>query len=167
METFTASLDTTSKIITGFIFLMVVAGVVMIFFQNPWFAGLGVAVIPALLIVFTYIYSISSYQIADDKLVIKRPFSMFDKEISLSDIESVQVPDKNDFSGTIRTAGVGGLFGYYGYFMNNKLGTFRMYATNGKNRILIILKSKKDKIVLSPDDAGMADALQKRLKKEA
>lgn len=166
METYTASLDTFSKIITGFIFLMAIGGIVISFTLDPWYGGLFVWVIPAIMLFFGYIYRVTSYQITNDALIIKRPFSKFDKKILLSNIELVSVPPKEDFKLTIRTAGNGGLFGYSGYFMNNKFGSFRMYASNGKNRIMIILKSKKEKIVLSPDDASMANALQKRLKKE-
>ncbi len=167
METYKASLDTTSKILTGFVFLLAIFGVVMSFMQAPWYAGLILFVIMSILIISTYAYRVISYQITDDELIIKRPFSKFDHVIALSEIDSVRLLNKEDFKWTIRTAGNGGLFGYTGYYMNNQLGSFRMFCTNHKNRILVILKARQDKIIISPDDAGMAEALQKRLKKES
>jgi Bacterial PH domain len=117
------------------------------------------------IIFLTYIFSVQSYQITDEKLIIKRPISSLNKEILFSEIGSVQLLNKNDFSGTIRTGGVGGLFGSYGYFSNKKLGSFTMYATNNKNRVLLIVGKSKAKIVLSPDDLEMADDLQSHLKR--
>jgi hypothetical protein len=166
MEIYKASLDTTSKIITAIVFLMAVTGITMCFFKNDWYTGLILGFIPSILIVFTFIFKVQSYQITDDKLIIKRPVSIFNREILLSDIASVRLLNKQDFKGTIRTGGVGGLFGYYGYFSNIRLGNFTMYATNGKNRVLLVVGKYKSEIVISPDDAAMADDLQKRLKED-
>lgn len=163
METYKASLDTTSKILTGFVFMLAIFGLVITFIQNPWYVGLGVFVIPAILLVSTYFYRVNSYQITNEKLIIKRPVAKFDKEILLSEIESVSLTDKQDFKWTVRTAGNGGLFGYMGLYANTKLGSFRMYCANRKNRILILIKNNKGKVVISPDDAGMVDVLQKLL----
>ena len=167
METYSASLNIFAKIMTGFVFLLAIFGVGLSLFLDPWYGGLVLSVLMTITIVFTYIYSVQSYQITDEALVIKRPFSKFDKIISFTEIESVRLPDKAEFKWTIRTAGNGGLFGYSGYFMNNKLGAFRMFASNGKNKILIVLKNEHEKIVISPDDVEMLDVLQKHLKKQA
>jgi hypothetical protein len=167
METYKASLDSVSKILTGSIFLMPIAGIIIMISFIPWYGGLVLIAVPLITLVPTYMYSVKSYQITADKLIIKRAFSKLDKEIRLSEIGSVTLTEKEDFKWTIRTAGNGGLFGYTGLYANPKLGNFRMYCTNRENRILLILKANQDKIVLSPDDAGMADALQKQLKKQA
>jgi len=167
METYKASLDTTSKILTGFIFLFPIF-VIVIWKKDSQLSDLVPPfIIIGPLIIFTYLFRIMSYEITDEKVIIKRPISIFDKGIALSGIESVKILTKEDFSGTIRTFGNGGLFGYTGYYANDKLGSFRMFATSGKSRILIILKDKKGKIVISPDDTTMVDALQKRLNKPA
>jgi len=167
METYTASLDTTSKILTGFIFLMAIF-LIAIWIQDPQIWDLVVLlIIFGPLIIFTYLFRVKSYQVTDEKIIIKRPVSIFDKGFALSEIESVKLLNKEDFKWTIRTAGNGGLFGYTGYYANEQLGNFRMFATSRKNRILIILKNAKGKIVLSPDDIGMVDALQKHLKRTA
>ena len=163
MKTYKASLGTTAKIITGFVFLLALVGVFVGFIKNNWFLALMIGLILACIFFFTYIFSIQSYQITEDKLIIKRPLSGLNKEILLSEIESAKLLSKEDLQGTIRTLGDGGLFGYYGYFFNRKLGSFRMYVTNHKNLILLIVSKSKTEIVISPDDAGMLDVLQKQL----
>ncbi|HTA27286.1 MAG TPA: PH domain-containing protein [Bacteroidia bacterium] len=165
--TYTASLDTFAKVITCFVFLIFIGGIAVMLSLTPWYEGLLITIVPVIILVPTYMYSVKSYQITNDKLIIERTISKLDKEIPLSEIENVSIPGKEDFNWTIRALGDAGLFGYYGLFANPKLGSFRAYATNRKNRVLIVLKAKKDKIVLSPDDAGMAEALQKLIKKQA
>ncbi len=167
MENYKASMDSLAKVITTFVFLLSIVGVVLSITFTPWYGGVGLIVIPLVILIPSYLYSVKSYLITDQSLIIKRAFPMFDKVIPLANIESAQQLNKEDFKWTIRTAGNGGLFGYTGYYANAKLGSFRLYATNRKSRILVILKDNKNKIVLSPDDAGMADALQKQLKRQA
>ena len=163
METYKASLDKTAKVITAFVFLLPIGEIVVALTIPIWFARVIVIIIPVIIITFTYIYSVRRYIITDDSLIIKRPLSRLNKVIPLSEIESVSLLTKEDFRGTIRTFGDGGVFGYYGSFFNKKLRGFKMYATNRQNGILIILKNAKGEIVISPDDAGMLDSLQKRL----
>ena len=56
----------------------------------------------------------------------------------------------NDMGLTIRTFGVGGLFGYFGKFFNSKIGRLTMYGTRRNNTVLIETDNKK--IILTPDD---------------
>lgn len=165
MEIYKVSLDTTAWIMTAFIFLFVIIGILMTFIVQPFYAGFIVMAVPLLLIVFTYPYRVDCYEITHDSLVIKRGLAGLNRLIPFAEIESVGIPQKEDFRWTIRTMGNGGLFGYYGWYYNKKLGDFRMYATN-KNRILILLKNAThEKIVISPDDITLAEHLQKLLKK--
>jgi len=164
MDTYTTSLDMFAKIITGFLFIMVIAGIFISFSFYPWYGGLCVSVIPAILIFCFYPYRVASYQVTDEKLIIVRPFTSLNKEILLLDIESISLLNSDDFRGTIRTFGNGGLFGYSGYFSNSKLGTFMMYAANSRNKVVIAVKNHKYKIVISPDDTGLVSDVMKRLR---
>jgi hypothetical protein len=56
--------------------------------------------------------------------------------------------------GTIRTFGVGGLFGYFGKFHTPNIGHITFYATQRVNKVLIVTKQGK-KIILTPDDIGL------------
>jgi len=167
MKIYRASFDITTKIITFIVFSLIFWEILATALQGAWQVGIPISIAFSLFIIGTYAYSIKAYQILDESLLIKRAFSKFDKAIPLAEIESVSIPNEADFKYTVRTFGNGGLFGYYGLYANKTLGSFRMYATNKANRILIILKDGKGKIVLSPDDTGMVDDLRKHLKKQA
>jgi hypothetical protein len=167
METYKASLDYLSKFLTGLIFFVGIFGIGLMLTQQPWYGGLVVTLVPVIILIPSYMYSVKGYQITGGKLVIQRVFSKLNREIKLSEIESVSIPLKSDFRWTIRTFGNGGVFGYYGMFANPKLGSFREYVTNRKNRIMIILKATKNKIVISPEDMGMAEVLEMAIKRQA
>jgi hypothetical protein len=72
--------------------------------------------------------------------------------------------DKSEFRTLIRTFGVGGLFGYYGYYYSSSLGKLILYTTQRKNLILIEQKVGR-KVLLSPDGTSMLETLLTKLKK--
>jgi hypothetical protein len=65
------------------------------------------------------------------------------REVPLSEVIEVRQISKFDVSGSIRTFGSGGLFGYLGRFKNNKLGSYTMYATEWNNLVLVRTNNKK------------------------
>ena len=79
--------------------------------------------------------------------------------IKISEIIEIKTVDSNDLSGTIRTFGNGGLFGYYGKYYNSKFGNMIWYVTQRRNRILIETNQGK-KIIISPDDIGMVEKVK-------
>jgi len=166
-EIYKASLDTVAKIMTVFVFLMGVAGIILIFTVPPWYGGLFLFATGFVLILVFYIYSVKSYRITDEKLIIERPFSHFNKEFPLSNISSARLEVKGEFRWTIRSAGNGGIFGYSGTYVNNQIGNFIMYATNRNNRVIIILKHPVKTIVISPDDSDLVEAINNKLHKYA
>jgi hypothetical protein len=52
--------------------------------------------------------------------------------------------------GSVRTMGIGGLFGSIGHFHNAVLGSYKAYATNERNTV--VLDFAGEKIVVTPDD---------------
>ena len=52
--------------------------------------------------------------------------------------------------GSLRTMGIGGLFGFVGYFHNEILGSYRAYATNELNTVVLVFDGET--IVVTPDD---------------
>src|SRR5690606_35282738 len=65
-------------------------------------------------------------------------------------IIEVKLIDKSDLKFSIRTFGIGGIFSYSGTFSNKKLGSMTWYLTRKDS--LVMLVTKMDKIVLSPDN---------------
>jgi hypothetical protein len=165
-EVYPAGLDIMAKIVTIFIGLLSLAGLVLVFTLPPWYGGLFLFSLCFIMFFVFYIYGVKSYKLTADSLIIQKRFSKFDKSIPLSTVKSARLSEKGEFRWTIRVAGNGGLWGYTGSFVNNKIGDFTMYATNHKNRVIILLKHPIETIVITPDDAGMVDALNKRITHE-
>jgi hypothetical protein len=107
---------------------------------------LSSAVIPFVAFVLGALLSPRGFVIRESDLVIERwagPIS-----IPLSSIQSVERLPAEKLSGSTRTLGSEGFFGYYGRFRNQKLGSYRMYATRSDGYVLV----RADRpYVLTPD----------------
>lgn len=76
--------------------------------------------------------------------------------IPLSGIREIEILPPGALRGAIRTFGVGGLFGYYGWFY--KKGAFRLWATRSDRLVEIVAAGRR--VVVSPDDpARFVDGL--------
>lgn len=158
-------MNLTVKIITLIIFLMDFVGVILMLLLKPWYAGLCVFISMSIIILIIYLfYSVKYYIVTNDKIILVRPWRKYNKEYAFLNIKNVRTASKEDMKGSVRLNAVGGLFGYYGLFSNNKLGDYTMYANNGNHCIIITLKDKKI-LVLSPDDITMKDILNERVSK--
>lgn len=62
--------------------------------------------------------------------------------------------------GSLRTFGIGGLFGFSGRFRNDVLGAYRAYVTDGAREV--VLETEGEPVVLSPDrPAAFVEAIRK------
>jgi hypothetical protein len=52
--------------------------------------------------------------------------------------------------GSLRTMGIGGLFGFVGHFHNEILGSYKAYATNEFNTVVLVFGDQT--IVVTPDE---------------
>ena len=105
-----------------------------------------------LIYLIVFLYRPICYTITNDLLIIHRPLT--DIKIARKDIHNIELLDKVRLKGTIRTFGVGGLFGYWGKFTNSKIGEMIWYATRRDNAVLVTTFGNK-KIVLTPDEPGL------------
>ncbi len=163
-----ASLDLLAKAITaGVIILLSVIG-----YQNVnalmdsngessilLIHGFGLLFI-VLVLGITFIFSPQKYSLTNDSFIIHRIAG--DVKIKLNEILEVRLLTKDEMNKTIRTFGVGGLFGYFGKFYNSKLGHQHFYASKRENRTLILLKNDK-KIIVTPDELNLADAINSKI----
>ena len=85
-------------------------------------------------------------EIGEKYLVILRRYKSI--TIYADEVLSVEQLPKTTLRGAVRTAGVGGFFGYYGSYYSGKIGSFKLYATSFDNLFLIKLINGK-KIVIS------------------
>lgn len=109
-----------------------------------------ITIVSLLLIYFgTLLFKPINYSLTNNELIIHRPLK--NKNIDRNKIHSVNLIDKEELKGTIRTFGVGGLFGYWGSFANKKIGAMTWYATRRNNAVLIETSDNK-KIILTPNE---------------
>ncbi len=103
-----------------------------------------------------YLFSPLGYSVRDGALVIHRPLKPV--VIPLAEIENVEILASDDITASYRVFGVGGLFGYYGFFFRNDLGIVRFYLRNKENPIMIDTASH-GRLLISPDSPGLLRAL--------
>ncbi|HXS56398.1 MAG TPA: PH domain-containing protein [Hanamia sp.] len=158
--TYKASLDNLAKAVTmgvTILFAFIIFGQFSIIKD----AGRATPIYTTVTCVLVYFIALAfrpiNYMLTSDHLIIHRLFA--DVKIQRSQIKSVELLDKAATSCSIRTFGVGGLFGYYGKFANTKLGSMTWYATRRDGMILVITMDNR-KIIVTPDDPNkfIADA---------
>jgi|SRR6218665_531030 len=156
---FTASLDKTAKITTIIVTILFIAIIIYGFAESS-----STKSILYTACFLTVVYGICwllrpiSYTVTDTELQIQRAIGTV--TIKKQDIKRVDVLQEFNIGGTIRTFGVGGLFGYYGKYYNNTFGSMTWYLTRSDKPVLVT--TVKSKIVLSPDEPEhFAETLRK------
>lgn len=91
-------------------------------------------------------YAVRGYSVTDSQLLILR--LGWATKFDLADLSSIEFSPGATL-GSIRTMGIGGLFGFVGHFHNEILGSYRAYATNEDNTVVLSFSSQK--IVITPD----------------
>jgi hypothetical protein len=107
--------------------------------------GWGSLVILAIVLIAAT-FAIRGYSVIDGRLLIHR--LGWSTKFDLSRLTSVEV-SPGATMGSIRTMGIGGLFGFVGHYRNEILGTYKAYATNEFNTV--VLDFDGEKIVVTPD----------------
>ena len=167
------SLDTMAKIITGVIVAMTVGFLMAGFYAAtsevgesdlkegfPFFLPAGIML---LVILFCYGFRITGYELDDESLRICRPVSSL--LIGFAEIKEVSVASESVMGRTYRLFGNGGVFGYFGLFRNAAFGNMYWYATRNSNWIILEASGNR-KLVITPDDPGMAEAIRRKIKTE-
>ena len=106
--------------------------------------------------VAAYLNSPKNYAMGNFDFTINRAIGRI--TIQVKDIAEIRPLKDEEMEGTLRTFGVGGLFGYYGSFNNQHIGDFKMYATK-KTGLVIIHTAQGDTFVISPDDRGLVERI--------
>jgi Bacterial PH domain len=121
-----ASLDRNSKIITILITVLF-AGIgtwnFWLIFTGPesitdFSANILSVVVILGIYSFCFLFRSVQYVVEKNRLTIKRPLK--DYYLEMNKIKDISITDKKTMKWTIRTFGVGELFGYYGKFRNKK-----------------------------------------------
>jgi ABC-type uncharacterized transport system permease subunit len=149
---FKASMDKFTKITTVVVSLMLLSAIVlqfMVFKNNNFWIPLITSSFILVGFIITLLYKPNTYTIQSNQVIIHR----FINEVVIKkfEIKSIKQIEKDELKGTIRTFGVGGLFGYFGKFYNSTFGAITWYATRRSNYILITTSTNK-KIIITPDN---------------
>ncbi|MEM0967585.1 MAG: PH domain-containing protein [Verrucomicrobiota bacterium] len=105
------------------------------------------ALILTIVVLLAFFLGVAGYSIRDGYLLVHR-FGWC-KRFPLESLTDLQV-EPNAMMGSIRVFGIGGLFGYVGYFRNGLLGTYRIYGTDPKKSVVAKFDGKP--VVITPDD---------------
>jgi hypothetical protein len=151
MKTFKTSLDINAYLITigvAILFVMIIA-VQFSHWESSGAVKYFLVVLLSLIYFMAYLYMPLDYKISNEELIIHRLVKSI--HIPRNNIVSAESVDKEMISWSLRTMGVGGLFGYYGRFMNYRIGNMIWYATR-KDRAVLIRTVNDEKIILTPDE---------------
>jgi hypothetical protein len=110
--------------------------------SSGWTSGLIVS-IP----VVGLIFAVRGYTVDGSTLLIHR--LGWSSTIDLGDLQDAYV-SPHATMGSLRMLGNGGLFGYFGWFRNAVLGSYRAYGTNEANTVVLEFPDRT--IVVTPED---------------
>ena len=129
-----------TKLVSTTILFVAILGFVF-YIAGGWgrYAILAVAVL-------ALVFAIRGYHIRDGKLLILR--LGWSAKLDLAELTSAEVNPAATM-GSVRALGIGGLFGFVGRFHNSVLGSYKAYATNADNAV--VLGFDGEKIVVTPD----------------
>ncbi|MFT3920208.1 PH domain-containing protein [Cloacibacterium sp.] len=143
MKNFTSKMDKrTGLMTTSFVVFAVAVPFVMYKLGAPRVSLFMVSLIMALAFITSYMM-IPQLFLNDKTIVIKNNFVNI--KIPFDDINTIEENPKIGLN--IRTMGVGGLFGHFGYFNGNDV----WYVTNIYNKVKITMKSGKV-YMISPEN---------------
>jgi hypothetical protein len=105
------------------------------------------AILAALVLLTTAILGIRGYQLTKDELHVKH-FG-WSQQWRLRDLRDINVRP-GVLTGSVRTLGIGGFFGYVGRFRSSILGDYQAYVTDGSRAV--VLRFSECTLVISPND---------------
>jgi len=146
-----ASLDKMSIVITIIFIGICIAVMAMPFLithsERPFSMALSAFIGVAL--IASWAFHPKNYSVDENQLIIHLPI------LNVA-IDRREIKEINELSGgvpfSVRTLGVGGVFGYFGKYFNIKLGSMTWYATR-RDKGVLITKTNGKKILLTPDRA--------------
>jgi hypothetical protein len=107
------------------------------------------ALLLAILLVCYFFWAPVAYELADDTLTVffRASRKRFDG-VTRCSLIAKRLPWL-----TIRLWGNGGVFAGAGIFWNRRYGIFRAYVTRSKHTELVLVETKRRKIIISPEDS--------------
>lgn len=98
---------------------------------------------------FGALFAVRGYSLENSHLLIHR--LGWATRISLADLQDVRLAPGATM-GSLRMMGIGGLFGYFGWFRNATLGTYRAFGTHEAHTVVLTFDDRR--IVVTPASPG-------------
>jgi hypothetical protein len=115
-------------------------------------------VLPVTVLVVSAFFVIRGYVLEEDSIWVQRLF--WKTRIPLSELVSAEA-DPSAMSRSLRTFGNGGLFCFAGFFRNKTLGSYRAFAADPRNSV--VLRFPHRTVVVTPEEPQrFVRALQER-----
>lgn len=136
-----------SVVATGLLLGIPVVGGRLLPGDTPELGRFLIQVLPVAVWLGTLPFIVRGYVITERELRIER--LGWENRIPLRDILSATA-DPEAMRWSIRLCGSGGLFGFFGWFRNRKLGTYRAYGTDPTHAVVVKLRHRT--LVVTPHD---------------
>jgi hypothetical protein len=145
---FNAPWSETLGLMSGAGSVVVLAAIALSMMKRPWWLRVTALAVAAAFLIVSWGFAPGGYIVEADRVIVSRPFS--DVTIERSNDTKVRLFEDADDEGMKRTAGNGGLFGYYGTYESKRLGSHKWYVTDMARRVVI--ETRDGAVVVSPDD---------------
>ena len=109
--------------------------------------GLGIAVVPALILILSLLFTVTGYGVSSSSLAIQRLLWITD--IPLVGLRRV-FAEPEICRGSIRLIGNAGLFSFTGLYRSARLGRYRLFATDFA--CAVVLECPHRTVVITPAD---------------
>jgi hypothetical protein len=107
--------------------------------------GLGIAMVPAAILVFGLLFTVTGYVVTPTGLAVQRLF--WETCIPIAGLQRVSL-EPAICKGSIRIFGNAGLFGFTGLYQNSRLGRYRLFATDLARSVVLMLPDRM--VVVTP-----------------
>jgi hypothetical protein len=145
---FSAPWSDTLRLMSGIGSAVIVVAVTLAMLKRQWWLRVTALAVVVIFLGVSWGFAPSGYRVSPEELIVERPLGKV--VIERSSITAVRLFEGADDEGMKRTAGNGGLFGYYGDYESKRLGAHSWYVTDMLRRVVV--ETGSGAIVVSPDD---------------
>ena len=115
--------------------------------RQPWLRIAAMCAVAGFLLV-SWGFAPGGYTVDAARVTVLRPFG--NVAVERASVTAVRGFEDADSAGLMRTAGNGGLFGYYGWYKSDRLGSHKWYVTDRERMVLV--ETRDGALVMSPGD---------------
>ena len=134
------------KVVTGLVLAMTAGFLLASVVAGAFLAG---GLLLGGVVVMCYLFAPTAYEISDQRLTVRRRLG---ERVFGPVVGCGTVAERLPWG--LRLWGNGGLFACTGIFWNKTFGVFRAYLTSSRYQDLVLVKTRNQTILISPQDPG-------------